>query len=274
MTAARDREVALRGLCFALVIVWLAKWDFFAAGVRIYVLRPLSDPFFPPLMQALWLLALAYCAPLLLALGALAVASRRALTVALAGFAAGSLVLLGHQGAYNDATFVCSFWVALTGIWLAGANEHVNAPLARRAAFLAQAVIALQFLGGAAGKLTPGYLDGSVLYGIYFADREHFTFTLLRERLDPEALHALARYYSRAVIGFELALATLPLWPAKPALWTAVIGLSALALLHNFRLFSVVGSLIALAGVALWLERAHEKRVEPCLEQLDLQPAG
>lgn len=268
-----ERDVALRALCFALVAVWLSKWDFFAAAARVYVLRPLDDPFFPPILQSFWVLAAAFCAPPAVALFALALAGYRASIVALGAFAGGSLVLLGHQGSYNDATFVCSLWVALAGLWLAHAEEHPEASLAQRAAFFAQAVIALQFLGGAIGKLTPGYLDGSVLHGIYFADRDHFTFALSREWLDPASLQTAARYYSRTVIALELALASLPLWPAKPALWTAVIGLSALAIFHNFRLFSVVGSLIALAATALWLERAHEKRVEPCVELLDFQPA-
>lgn len=270
MISAPQKIMALRGLSYALVLVWLSKWDFFAAAARIYWLRPLHDPFFPAPLQAFWALALGFCAPLVVALATLLLG--RAPWVVFAAFAGGSLLLLGHQGAYNDATFVSSFWVALAGLWLARAEEHPQAPLAQRAAFFAQAVIALQFLGGAAGKLTQGYFDGAVVHDIYFADREHFTFALLRAQLDATQLQSAALYYSRAVIGLELLLAALPLYPAKPALWIAIASLASLVVLNNFRLFSVVGSLIALAATALWLQTAPASRVKPCLTQLGLQP--
>lgn len=250
----RSRYLALRGLCYGLVFVWLSKWDFFAAAARIYLARPLHDPFFPPLFQSFALLALAFAVPPVLAFGALLSGSHRALALSLGAFAFGSLALMAHQGSYNDATFVTSFWVALTGLWLARAVDGEDAPVSQRAAYLAQLVIGLQFFGGALGKLTPGYLDGSVLHGIYFADREHFTFALLRQVVDAGQLEAIARVYSRSIVALELLLATLPLWPARPALWTALVALSGLVLLNNFRLFSVVGSLIALAAVALFLQ--------------------
>lgn len=253
MIEAGTRSVALRSLCHGLLLVWLCKWDFFARAARIYLARPLEDAFFPAPLQSFWLLAAAFCVPPVLCFGALLVRSLRGLSATLGAFAVSSIVLVGHQGSYNDATFVTSFWVSLSGVWLAHASRRSDRALAQRVAFIAQLIVGLQFLGGAVGKLTPGYLDGSVLYEIYFARRDHPTFALLRGQLDPAQLHEVARVYSRCVVALEWALASLPLWPARPALWWALAALSGLVLFNNLRLFSVVGSLIALVAVALWL---------------------
>jgi hypothetical protein len=251
--SAPPQKLPLRLLVYGLLLSWLAKWDFFLAAAVVYRNRTLQDAFFPRPLQSFWLFGFALCAPVALAFFALLRNTPAALRVSLAAFVLGSVTLLWHQGSYNDATFVTSFWVALWGTWFASAPRAAGTEAPARAAFLAQLVIALMFFGGAVGKLTPGYFDGSVMYGVYFAERAHFTFAWLRAMLSAEHLRAAAQAYSLAVIALEWLLAALPLFPPRASFKLAIAAFAALVLLNNFRLLSVVGPLIALCVVALHL---------------------
>jgi hypothetical protein len=264
----RARRLALRLLVYGLLLSWLIKWDFFLDAFVIYRHRPLHDEFFPGVLQSFWLFCTALCVPLAVAFFALIRGTPRALAASVIAFALGSAVLMLHQGSYNDATFVTSLWAALWGLWLdhAGQASRSSQELPARAAFLAQLVIGLQFFGGAVGKLTPGYFDGTVLYGIYFAERNHFTFNALRALLTPEQLHGAARLYSLAVIAIEWLLACTPLLPARTALKLALAALAGLVVLNNLRLLSVVGPLIALCVVALVLMRDAQPALAPVAE--------
>jgi hypothetical protein len=216
-------------------------------------MRPLAVPFFPEVLQNFALAAAAYCVPLVLGSWALLRASPRAAWVALLSFFGGSCVLLLHQDTYNDATFVTSFWVSLIGLWFHRASARAGAELASRTAYLTQLLIGLLFFGGFVGKLSPGYFDGSTLYRIYFAERNHFTFVWLRELLSPAQLRTAACVYSWFVLCVEGVLATVPLWSARPALIASMLGLGGLVLLNNFLLASVICAPLALVGVSLWL---------------------
>ena len=58
--------------------------------------------------------------------------------------------------------------------------------LIRRAAFLSRLIISLILLGGAAGKWTPEYWSGEVLFDIYFVDRDFWFFNYLRDNYEPK----------------------------------------------------------------------------------------
>lgn len=257
--SAHARRYALRLLVYGLLLSWLVKWDFFLEAAVVYRQRPLQDAFFPSLLQSFWPLAFALCLPLALGFFALLRNTARALAVSIGAFALGSLVLMLHQGSYNDATFVTSFWVSLWGVWFAAASQPAAREVPMRAAFLAQLVIALMFFGGAVGKLTPGYLDGSVLYGIYFAERDHFTFAWLRALLTPAQLHGAAQLYSVSVIAIESLMSATPLLPARASFKLAFAAFAALVVLNNLRLLSVVGPLLALCVVALELTKVESR---------------
>jgi lipoprotein signal peptidase len=102
------------------------------------------------------------------------------------------------------------------------------------------------FLGGAVGKLTPEYWSGEVFFQIYFVDRDFWVFNLLRSRFEPETLREIATYYSRMVIGTEMAVAGFWLLPRKVAAVLTLIVLLCLTLFSNFNLFSVTFCLIGL----------------------------
>lgn len=247
-----ERAAVLRILLHGLNIGWLAKSFYIIQAWAIYRQRPLHVPFFPPVLERVDVAALAWALPPLLGIVALLGPFRRLLVLALWGYFVASGILLIHQMSYNDATFVASFWASFLGVWFASASRTPT-ELPERLSFLTQALIGLLFLGGVAGKLTPGYLDGSVLYDIYFVDRSYLTFNLLRSWLSPAALPTVARYYSWLVLGIETLLASLPLWPPRIGLPSAGIALICLVLFNNLLLVSVMAPLLALILASLWL---------------------
>jgi hypothetical protein len=258
----RARLVDLRWLSGGMFAAWTWKWSFFRQGFAAYELRPLHDSFFPEPLQQLPVLLAAYAPPLVLCVALQVLDSLMIAWLCLSAFALGSAVLLLHQCSYNDATFVTSSWASLWGLWYLHASRKADPELAVRGAFLAQVIVALLFFGGALGKLTPGYWDGSVLYRLYFEEGQHWSFAWLRAHLSGENLRYAATLYSRAVVGIEGFLATLPLWPSRLALQLALVALGLLVLLNNFLLLSVLGSLMALCAVALLLLRRAERDSE------------
>ncbi len=251
----RERLQPIRWLCAGLVASWTWKWRFFTGAPAVYAHTPLHDPFFPEPLQNLSVLVTAFCVPILIAFVMFVRPSALFARTSMAAFCTGSLVLNLHQGSYNDATFVTSLWASLWGLWYLHASTRDATELGVRAAFLAQIIVALLFFGGALGKLTPGYFDGSVLYRIYFEKRQHWSFAWLRGHLTAAELRYAATLYSRTVVGIEIFLATLPLWPSRLALQLALVALGMLVVLNNFQLLSVIGSLMTLCVVGLWLLR-------------------
>lgn len=249
-TAAAAQLRALRLVNLGLLVSWLVKLYYFIYGALVYHLRPLADGFFPQPLQQLPVLCTAYALPIGVGLFAGLRRSRSALTATMGAFACGSLVLLLHQGTFNDATFVTSLWVALIGLWW-GRRPPEDPGLAAKLAFLSQLFVGLLFLGGFIGKLTPGFLDGQVFYELYIRENSHPTFAALRALLPPEQLPGAAQGYAWLAVLTEGALATVPLWAPIPALRAACCGLLALPLLNNPLLLSVVAAPIALCIAAL-----------------------
>ena len=259
MTTTAQRST-IRSIILGLLIAWLVKLHWFVIGYRIYRARPLIDDFFPAPMQVLWLAGLWYLLPLGIALWGLARRSPQLYQLTLGAFALSSLCLLLHQATYNDATFVTTMWTAAIALWFARrpcADPNAPAKLAQ----LTQMLIGMLFIGGFAGKLTPGYLSGATLHEIYFVARDHWSFNLARSVLEPDQLPVAAMAYSHFVLVCEALLASLPLWPARRALPFAMIGLIGLTLLNNFLLLSVVLGPLTLAACAMTLLRMNRSTV-------------
>lgn len=249
---------ALQWLLGGTLLAFLFKAAYWVQAVRDLAHTPLGDPFFPPALASVLSLALG----LLLPTTAIIVALLwHRLAVALAAFLATaccSLLLMLHQASYNDASFVTSFWSALYGVWLVRAlstRTHGSFPT-RLATRLASCFVSLMFLGGAVGKLTPGYWDGSVLYALNFAASDYWSFRMLRSLLSAAQLRDVATLYSRGVVVVELLLVTLPFWSPRVALVSAAVALTAMAALNNHLLLSVVGPLLGVCGAALCVARA------------------
>jgi hypothetical protein len=238
-----------------LLVSWWSRFPMSARGLLAVRDRPLVDSFFPAWLQRFDVACAAYLIPG--TVGVLALHPRlRAHGLTL--FAVGSGVLLLHQAAYNDASFVTALWTSLIGLWLWRREQRGGMP-AEQAAAMTQLFVGVLFLGGLVGKLTPGYLDGSVFFDIYFRDRDYLPFRLARSWLDADGLRSAATAYSRFVLGVELSLASLPLWPARLGLGYAVVGLCGLTLLNNPYLISVVAGPLSLCVLSLAALRAPSR---------------
>lgn len=76
----------------------------------------------------------------------------------------GSGALLLHVEGYNDATFTTGLWVGLWLLWWAGRAELAESPSREQAILFGKAIVGLFFLGGAVGKMTGEYWNGTALY--------------------------------------------------------------------------------------------------------------
>lgn len=241
VASASRRDLAVQAALGLWLVGWMVKasvlLDLFG---RVGLAMPLVVPGMP---TALWhplTPLVAYGLPLLaVPLGI--VRGGRTAAVAAGLSAACALLLSLHVAAYNDATFVTAFWAALWVAWLAtrdGTEAETWGPR------LAQGVIALVFLGGALGKLTPEYLSGEVLYHVYFLQKTNGIYPWLRGALDPEALRSLATVFSWAIITTEAALATSILWRPRLALGTAAVVCVAIVVGSTVYLTSVMAPLV------------------------------
>ena len=243
---------------------WLAAWvlkahffvPYFAWVCPEY---PFRLDFFPAAASNAWVSLLAYALPLLTGIAAIGLASRRAWQLAAFTMVVAAGLLAIHLNSYNDATFVTSFWAALWILWLATRNPERPQGMLKHGPILAQAVVSLMFLGGAVGKLTADYWQGTALYHIYFLQKNNFIYPWLRETLSAADLQTLALWFSRCVIVAEFAVAALILCASRKTLLLSAAVMIAVAAISTSFLFSVMGSLIgvAWAGAKLAQRRQH-----------------
>ncbi len=231
-------------------LVWKVKY--FALGFMIYFAHPLKDGFFPTLLSNTYLSMGCY---FLAMMSCIFIVSTRHTKVALGlaiALAVSLYVLCIHQQTYNDVTFLTCFWTAVWSIWFVSRiDKDPDEALLEKGVFLSHVVLSLIFLGGAVGKMTPGYWSGQVLFEIYFAERDFWFFNTLREIFSDETLHVISRWYSRFVIGTELACSLLWLLPPRLASVLALMTCCGICILSNVLLFSVLTCLIGLSLAGL-----------------------
>ncbi len=253
----RDGLLVLRTVLFAMLVSLLWKVIFFVAAFRIYQACPLEDPFFPAPLRSVWLSGGCYAGSVVAVFLALFAGSRRVL-IALTGVATACLaVLCLHQQSYNDVTFLTCCWTGVWCLWMASRIDAADSDLLSDGAWLAQLILSVIFLGGAVGKMTPGYASGEVLFEIYFSGRDYWLFNILRNQFDQAALREIAGWFAWLVTGTELLCAFLWLMPQRLASWIAIAVLLNIALMSNTWLFSVLTCLMGLALVGLHTPRRN-----------------
>ncbi len=243
------------GVIMLAVAFWLLAWvvkihfflPYFGWVCREY---PLEFAFFPQLAASAWVSLLAYLLPLVAGTLALRSSSRRTWQFAALTLTTGAGVLCVHLNSYNDATFVTSFWSGLWLLWLTTRDPRRSQSIALHGPLLAQGVISLMFLGGAVGKLTPEYWNGTALYHIYFLQKDNFIYPWVRTTLDETTLRSLATVFSRAVIFAEFGIALLVFRPSRGTLLLSAGTMVGIAVISTSFLFSVMGSLIGIALAA------------------------
>ena len=252
---ADESRSLLRLVHVGILVSLLWKVRFFWYSLSVHQEFPVIDSFFPEFFRSQTVLLMAF---LLAAAGSVLVLLTREKVrlllfggIGLAGFS----ILCIHQSSYNDVTFVCCAWTSVWCLWYTSRLGESFETLFPRAAWLSHLVLSLIFIGGATGKLTPGYWSGDVLFEIYFKDRDFWTYNLLRNSLSEEGLRTAAMWHSRMVFLSELTCSFLWLMPRKVASVVGIVVLCGIALTNNVLLFSVISSLLGLALVGL-----HERK--------------
>jgi hypothetical protein len=236
-----------------LLMALLWKLPGFLFFYRVYFETPIIDEFFPSVFRSNATLGCAYILPILLG-GAVFRSKKLWVLRSYAFLALVSLsVLCVHQGSYNDVSFMTAWWTSLWLCWLATAAACADDRLLhQRGARLALAILAMILLGGGVGKWSAEYWSGSVLYEIYFVDRDFWVFNLLRSWFDNDGLMTIAKWYSRMVIVLETACFAALWWlPRRWAGALAIVVFTSIACFSNWYLFSVLLSPIGLATIAL-----------------------
>jgi hypothetical protein len=252
MISGRTRQIVqivLLGVLFSL----LTKYQWFLLGFKVYRTLPLRDEFFPPFFQSAWVYLVVYLSVLFLTFMGLIVHSRTVAMLIHTLLLFGFWLLCIHQQTYNDVTFLTCFWTVAWSTWFVWESDRrPEQELLEMAITFSHLVLSLIFLGGAVGKMTPGYWNGEVMHGIYFESRDFWIFNLVREYVPAENLPELAKWYSRMVMGMEWTCSFLWLMPPRVASGIALMTLFGIAFFSNFLLFSVVGCLLGLAVVGLY----------------------
>lgn len=236
-----------------LLMALLWKLPGFLFFYQVYFETPIIDEFFPSIFRSNTTLGCAYILPILFG-GAVFRSKKLSVLRSYAFLTLISLsVLCIHQGSYNDVSFMTAWWTSLWLCWLAIAAEKSDDRLLhQRGSRLALAILAMILLGGGVGKWSEEYWSGSVLYEIYFVDRDFWVFNLLRSWFDSDGLLTVAKWYSRMVIVLETACFVALWWlPRRWAAALAIIVFTSIACFSNWYLFSVLLSPIGLATIAL-----------------------
>ena len=245
--------LCLRLVVAGMLIGLLWKISFFLVADQLHFRIPIRDAFFPKWLQNAQVLRAAFLTSVIFLGTTLATASAKRRKICLPIALAANSVLLVHQGSYNDMTFVTVWWCNVWACWFAWRmSVDSSEALLRKSALVSRAILSLVLLGGAAGKWTQEYWSGEVFYEIYFRERDFWLFNLLRSTSDTQSLRVIATYYSQMVVLLET-IGGLTLW-CLPRRMAAIVGatvFSAIALMSNFWLFSVLGPLIGLSLVGL-----------------------
>lgn len=168
-----------------------AFWDLYQQAERHPVL---SHPTLPSALLSTPGTAVAWAVPFV-AYAGFFVQARSVLVCSAGIFALCALYLSCNINSYNDATWVVLFWFSLWLSFASGQVDREDDGARRQVDFLARVIVAVVFLGGFVGKLTPGYFDGSVLLELYVRNRPVFPWTWVRE-LPVGAQHTIAQTLS------------------------------------------------------------------------------
>jgi hypothetical protein len=253
MRRAPDPQLvsAFRLVALAYLVTLYAKaWVLISILNDAHAVPVLAHPLFPAPFRSPWLATIAYVLPLP-ASGLLLVDKRWAMTTVAAVFASAAFALGWSLDTHNDATFITGVWTALWMLWFSTKLDGEATQVAPQAIGLAQAIVALVFLGGAVGKLTEAYTSGEVLMHLYMGRKGTLPWTWLREVLDPAAQRTFMRWFSRVSIALEGALALLPLYPVRIGAAAAVVAMVGIVLVSHVMLTSVMACLIGLM-LAVW----------------------
>ena len=157
-----------------------------------------------------------------------------------------SVILLLHQDVHNDATFLTSFWVAAWLVWFVTQMRRTDVAFLVHARSLALCVIAVIFMGGFVGKLTPEYWNGIVLGDIFMQQNFGWVGEWVRSHYSEGAIRSSFCWISKLVILGEGFLAFAPVWPYRVVYVLGIAFMLGISLFTTWLIFSVLFCLIGL----------------------------
>jgi hypothetical protein len=222
-----------------------AFWDLYQPAHRYPVL---SHPFFPSALLSTFGTAVAWALPFF-AYAGFFVRARSVVVATAVVFGLCALYLSWNINSFNDATWVVLSWVSLWLAFASGQCDREDAGARRQVDFLARAIVAMVFLGGFVGKLTPGYLDGTILLELYVQKRAVFPWTWVRE-FPVETQRAIAQSLSAFTLVAEGAMVLVVFSRHRWSRLAALGFMAGMVALSHWMLLSVVGGLMAMLWAA------------------------
>ena len=237
-----------------LMLFWLAGWFLKVSFFVPYLLRttvayPVIDAFFPSFFVNPYVAIAFYLLPLLI----IPVVVMNWLKWFLPG---GILMIMCaailnlHMSTCNDATFVTSFWTAVWLCWFVRHLSETNDSFKLQAKVLAQCVVAMMFLGGVVGKLTPEYWSGEIFRQIFIEQGGASPLGRLLAQFSSGVQQAVLAGLAKVIIGVEFVLALAPLLPFRLLVVILSAASFGIAMFSTWRIFSV---LLCLLGMVLAL---------------------
>lgn len=234
---------------------WVVKIIYFADYFWDHTFRfPITSDFFPPFFQSATVSSIAYVLPF--ALFALIASRRRSAHIVYAiTITACSLILNLHFTGCNDATFLTSTWVGLWMILLAFYSDRLTPEILFHLKTSGLCLIGLFFLGGTIGKLFAGFTTGETIHGIFFAWRDYWPHTWVREHLTLAQQHTLAGVVAKSIVIIESLLILAPVWPVAVTLTLLILTLTVMIIFCTYNILSVNSVVLGLCLMCLWMER-------------------
>lgn len=157
-----------------------------------------------------------------------------------------SSILVLHQDAHNDATFLTSFYVSVWFLWFVYQKSRLNTDVLLHAKALALGIIAVIFVGGFIGKLTPEYWNGQALADIFMQQNFGWIGQWVRAHFSESAIRGGFWWLSKGMIIGEGILATAFLWPYSFILWFGICLMISISFFTTWLIFSVLACLMGL----------------------------
>jgi hypothetical protein len=215
---------------------------------------PVEDPLFPTALRDPVVLLTALFGPLSIEVLVLWRPTVTRMRTAAVVEIASAAVLLVHQASFYKATWIVVFWSGWLLAWLAWSAVRQPDLIRTFGPFLAQAIVAFFFLGGAVGKWTAGYWSGEAFHDILFNRHPGIVYQHFRATLDEAALRQIATIYSRTIVIFETAMIGIVLVPPRVA--SVLIVLAGVGLWSSSStLYEIVFPIFGLAAVTWQLSR-------------------
>jgi len=226
---------------------WFLKYKFFGPYFSNLIFTyPVFTDQFPPFFQNPNVAFTAYHMPVLCILGIFT--QKRFVYIGMSLLMLICTIILGlHIDTYNDMTFISSFWVALWLLWYSfhiDDQRHIKA----HAPLIAKCIIALLFLGGTVGKLTPEYWSGEAFYNLVVHQTPGYAGIYLRNTFTIENQKLILGVLSKMIIMAEGLMILSPLYPYRIF---CVFGVCVIFMLVLFREWQIFSVLSCLAGITL-----------------------